>query len=282
MKQSREVVEKRRSQILSLVNQHHNMRVDMLAEYFQTSTMTIRRDLKYLSERRQLNRTFGGAVVADLSTTQSVKEAFRESFRRMGRMGAAMIQDGDTIFINGSSTALAVLDHVEDKHVHVITNNVNIIGRKYPPNVVISLTGGELQDHILAGIDVIRYLSNIEADKTFMGCARVYSSGKFAYSIPTEIAINEVMVDCTKGDLIMMADHTKLFPHSYDLDEQQYGSFSLKRQCTLITDELADYEIISRLRECGIQVHQAKPEPKPHQAMPAGARSDISESPGLV
>lgn len=267
MKQSREIVEKRRSQILNLVNQHHNVRVDELATYFHTSTMTIRRDLKYLSERRRLNRTFGGAVAADLSTTQSVKETFRDSFCQMGRMGAAMIEDGDTIFINGSSTTLAVLDYVGEKHVRVITNNVNVIGRRYPPNVVISLTSGEIQDHIPAGIDVIRYLSNLEADKTFMGCARIYSNGKFAYNIPTEIAINKVMVDCTKGDLIMMADHTKLFPHSYDLDEQQYGSFSLKRQCTLITDEMADYEIILKLRECDIQVHQVKTAPKERRSV---------------
>lgn len=258
MKQSREVVEKRRSQILNMIGQNNNVRVGDLAEYFSTSAMTIRRDLQFLSERGLLNRTFGGAVSVDLATVQKVRDGYRDWFCQMGRMGAKMINDGDTVFINGSGTALSVLDYVGEKRVHVITNNTNVIGRKYPENVVISLTGGELQGHILVGIDVVRYLSNLQADKTFMGCARVYSSGKFAYNIPTEIAINEVMVDCTRSDVVMMADHTKIYSHSYDVEEHAYGTFSLKRPCTLITDEMADYDLIMKLRESGITVHQAK------------------------
>ena len=64
MKRERAYVEGRRKQILALMKENPAVRVDELAEKFQVSLITIRRDLQYLEEKNLLVRFYGGAVSA--------------------------------------------------------------------------------------------------------------------------------------------------------------------------------------------------------------------------
>ena len=256
MKRDRSSVEKRRAQILKLLREREEVRVEELAERFSLSLMTVRRDLQYLEDRHLIKRFYGGATINFFPEPVSPEAEIRSCRQLIGRYAASLVEDGDTLFINGSCTALGLLDYIKNVQVNVITNNGWAAERTFPEGVSIMLTGGILRGHVMIGEYVMRNLLNTASNKTFLGCAGVYDNGEFLYTIPTEIGINEVMISHTEGEIYILADHSKLL--STAVHGNSYGSCSYDRPVTLITDEKADPEIVARLRENGMTVHQVR------------------------
>ena len=254
MKRDYESVERRRSQILKLIREQESVKVEDLAEIFQMSNMSVRRDLQYLEDRNLITRFYGGAranVVLQCKTAEEELTLYR---KLLSRYAATKVAAGDTIFINGSTCALGLLDYLTVPNVHVITNNGLAATMKHPKGVTITLTGGELREHVMVGDSVMRRLLNETADKTFIGCAGVTANGEFSYNIPMEIGINEAMISRTTKELYILADHTKL--ENAELRRAQYGTCIYERQLTLITDEKADPHTVESLRKTGIEVFQ--------------------------
>ncbi len=254
MKRDRSSVDKRRTQILKLIREMEEVKVEDLAEQFGLSLMTVRRDLQFLEDRHLIKRFYGGATINFFPQAISPQEEVRTYRQLIARFAATMVEDGDTLFINGSSTALGLLDYLTNVRVRAITNNGSAIGRQFPEGVSVTLTGGLLRHNIMVGEYVMRNLLDITADKTFLGCAGIYDNGEFLYNIPTEIGINEAMISHTKKNLYILADHVKLIDTTSH--GNSYGSCSYDRPVTLITDEKADPEIIERLQQHDIMVHQ--------------------------
>lgn len=253
MKNNRKAVDERHLQILKMVRERGEVKVEEIAKYFQISLMTVRRDLQYLEKEKLLTRTHGGAVsLARANMLLSQDEKISMCRDRISEYASRFVEDGDTLFINGSRTALNILRHVEGKRVSVYTNNCWGIGEKYPPGVTVYFTGGEVRNNVMVGEYVMRNLLSMSADKTFIGCAAVYDDGEFRYDIPTEIGINEAMIGRTSRELYILADHTKL--KSREPIENSYGSCAYDKQLTLITDDAADESVLEKLRDHGIHV----------------------------
>jgi len=253
MKNNRKAVEERQIRILELVKEKGEARVEEIAEQFGISMMTVRRDLQLLEEQELLSRIHGGAISIERAhTMRSIGEEIRRSRERISEYAARLIDDGDSLFINGSRTALNMLKYLKNKKVNVVTNNGWAIGETYPAGVTVRLTGGEMRGHIMIGEYVMRNLLGMSADKTVIGCAAVYDDGEFRYDIPTEIGINEVMISRTSKELYVLADHTKIQRRGSRANS--YGSCIYDRSCTLVTDAKADEEVLDRLRRYGINV----------------------------
>lgn len=254
MKRDRSSVEKRRAQILKTIREQEEVKVEQLAKEFGLSCMTVRRDLQYLEDRQLISRFYGGAT-ANLAARPMTEAEEIQMYRQLiGRFAASKVSSGETIFINGSRTALGMLDYLRFQNVHVVTNNGWAVGREFPKGVSVTLTGGELRNNIMVGDYVMRNLLNITADKTFIGCAGVYDNGEFRYDIPTEIGINESMISRTTKELYILADHTKL--QDSTVHENRYGSCIYERPLTLITDERANPHVVEQLRKLGMKVFQ--------------------------
>ncbi len=247
-------MERRRSDILKLIREQEEVKVEDLALKYGMSAMSVRRDLQYLEDRNLITRFYGGATVNPDYRSVSPEEELALYRRLLGRYAATKLSSNDTIFINGSTAALGLIDHVNVHNVHVITNNGLAVNKKRPKGMTITLTGGELREHVMVGDSVLRWLLNETADKTFLGCAGVTPNGEFCYNIPMEIAINETMIARTTKELYILADHTKL--ENADANTARYGSCTYDRQVTLITDEKANPETVESLRKLGIEVYQ--------------------------
>ena len=253
MKNDRKSISDRHLNILNMVRENGDVKVEDIAREFGISEMTVRRDLQLLSEKNLLLRVHGGAV--SLANVRSASDPTRElsvSRDSISAYAAMLVKNGDTIFINGSLTALRLLDYIQDREVDVYTNNGYALGRKYARGIRVRLTGGEIRGHILIGDSVMRTLLELTADKTFIGCAAVYDDGEFRYDIPTEIGINEAMITRTEGELYILADHTKLQKKANQV--HSYGACIYDYPSTLVTDEMADPEIVQSLRSLGMQV----------------------------
>ena len=253
MKNSKANVEARQKNILQYVRKAGEVNSYDLVDEFKISIMTVRRDLEELEQKHLLKRTHGGACTLDyVKGSKSLSKNIRICRDLISRYASSLIKDNDRIFINGSRTALKMLEYVGNKNVTVYTNNGLAFGRKFPENVSIHMTGGELRNHILVGDATMRNILDVTANKTFIGCWAVYDDGAFLYNIPNEIGINEAMISRTTEDLYIPADHSKLQRH--DNLESSYGSCIYDRKVTLITDNQADAEIIEKLRASGIEI----------------------------
>lgn len=253
MKNNRKAVDERHLKILHMIRERGEVKVEELAKLFQISPMTVRRDMQYLEEEKLISRIHGGAVSlqkANMLLSQDEKIAICRD--RISEYASRFIDDGDTLFINGSRTALNMLKYAGDKKVLVYTNNCWGMGEKYPDDVTIRFTGGEVRSNVMVGEYVMRNLLAMTADKTFLGCAAVYDDGEFRYDIPTEIGINEAMISRTTKGIYILADHTKI--KKRESQENIYGSCAYDQPCTLITDDQAYMTVINQLRRHGIHV----------------------------
>jgi len=111
-------LEERRHEILRQLSQNGRVSVAELSRHFGVSEVTIRSDLQALAEGNLVVRTHGGAVPAtrglyDLSLAARRQRQVQEK-GRIGQAGAALIADGDAIFLDSSSTALAIAARLKD------------------------------------------------------------------------------------------------------------------------------------------------------------------------
>ena len=226
MKRPRSSVDERRLEILKKIQAQDEIKVEQLAEEFGLSLMTVRRDLQFLESRQLITRFYGGATAKLTSRPLTEAEETQMYRQRIAQFATRFISSGDTLFINGSKTALDALPYLQVSGVHVITNN---------------------------GAYVMRNLLNMTASKTFIGCAAITAQGEFCYNIPMEIGINEAMISRTTQGLYILADHTKL--QKTASTENRYGSCIYEGHWTLITDEKADPDIVAALRAKGKHVY---------------------------
>ena len=248
MKRDRQSVNQRQTEMLAVIRERQEVLVDELTAIFKISPMTARRDLQLLEDQGKISRFHGGAT-SNLHGTVSAEQADVSLARsRIAHYAASQVRDGSSILINGSNTALALLDHLAGKRVTVYTNNGYAIRRNYPEGVEVRVFGGTPHfGHILTGDMTLRGLMDVSVDQAFLGCTGISPAGEILCGIPAELAINETMIAHAR-DYYILADHTKIGRSS------PYASFQLERKGWVVTDALAPTDVIDRLRETGMQV----------------------------
>ncbi|MEG1732120.1 MAG: DeoR/GlpR family DNA-binding transcription regulator, partial [Longicatena sp.] len=213
MKMNKEVVDNRRNEIMKLIQNKGRMFVDDLAESLQVSPLTIRRDLQFWEEKGAVERFYGGAKLVQNFVVNDDLTLSNEAYKHaIAKYAAQYVQEGDTIFINTSSTALLVLKYIKNKRVTVITNNAKAIFIDHDPFVSICLTGGELRipKESMVGNFALNNLNRVSANKAFLGCSGISATSGMTTAILQEVAINEVMISRSIGEKFILADHTKI------------------------------------------------------------------------
>lgn len=249
MKRERAYVDNRRNQILEVMKQTPEVRVDELAKRFNVSLVTIRRDLQYLEDKHFLVRFYGGAAFhSDPAKPEDELKMYR---RLIAQYAASLVEDGDSLFINTSSNALQLLDYVACGNITVITNHGKVISKNYPEGMNIILTGGEIRHpkEAMVGDFAIRNVQNIFPKKAFIGCSGISPVSGMTTEIFGEVKINELMIQNVTKDVYIMADHTKVGKSS------SFTSAPIQKIKHLITDEKAPENVLEELRALGVQVH---------------------------
>ena len=253
MKRDRQSVNIRHAEMLALIRQRQEILVDELSEIFGISTMTVRRDLQVLEEQGKISRFHGGATVDMRAVSPDDRDKVALCRKLIARYAASLVADGDSLLINGSNTALALLDYVDGRSVSVFTNNSLAVQRRYAPGIDILLSGGALRGapHILTGDLAMRNLMGFRANKAFLGCAGISPDGEILCGIPAELAINETMIEHSESYYVL-ADFTKIGKTS------AYASFHLEKKGCVITDERAPEDVVEQLRAGGMKVVQVR------------------------
>jgi DeoR/GlpR family transcriptional regulator of sugar metabolism len=252
MKRERAYVDNRRNELLKVIEERPEVKVDELATIFDVSSVTIRRDLQYLEDNQKLVRFYGGDTV----NKQHQKERDSvESYKELiARYAASLVEDGDTIFINTSSTAIMMLDYIKRKNVTAITNNGHAIYKEPREGLNVILTGGELRypKEAMVGDFAIRNVQPVFAKKSFLGCSGISAESGMTTENANEVNINSLMVKNALKETYLLADHTKIG------NDSSFISCAIGQIGNLITDELVPEEEIELIREKGVKVHIVK------------------------
>lgn len=164
----------RREAISDLIARQGTARVADLAERFDVSPATIRRDLETLEDQGAVRRVHGGAVAAGDVPPQAVASARSPSspMARIGQAVAGMIEDGETIFLGPGPLCLEVARSLEGRsRITVITNGLDVahwLASHTRHGVIV--TGGQAEGNDLGLVGRLARdaLSSLRADSVIL------------------------------------------------------------------------------------------------------------------
>ncbi len=164
----------RRTEIMRIIRQEQSVRVAELSAKFEVAEETIRRDLDKLDKEGKLKKTYGGAVlIENVSEDQSFNVRMKRNMaekRRIASFANELIEDGETVFIDMSTTALELIKHVDtSKHITVLTNSLTaLVELGQRENIKLIGIGGAYDEASLSmtGPMTHKFIDHYYADKT--------------------------------------------------------------------------------------------------------------------
>lgn len=254
-------MEERRQAILRQVQEAGRVTVAGLSEVYGVSEVTVRADLQALCDQGLLERTHGGAVrissgLHDLALTRRLRQQVQEK-DHIGRVAAQQVEDGEAVFLDSSSTALAIARHLKQRRqLTIITNSLAVAQEMLDAaDVTVVMTGGTLQKDTasLIGTEGLAFLRRYNIQKGFFGAHGVaIAEGLTDISADEADVKRPLLAMCRQ--VIAVADGTKWgraglasFAQIEDLD-------------MLITDEHAPAALVERVTGLGVQVIRSSQE----------------------
>ena len=172
----------RRNKIEQIINKDGSVLVVELAKLFDVTTETIRADLEKLEKQGILVRTYGGATRADNSEPEhAITERDTVNYegkQSIGRYAAGLIRDGETIFLDASTSAWHLARYIKDKRgITVITNAEKIIDELSDcDHIHVVCVGGQLTPRNMSFVGRVAEKTireNYYANKCFFSCRGV-------------------------------------------------------------------------------------------------------------
>ncbi len=207
----------RRNKITELITRDKSVLVVELAKLFEVTTETIRGDLEKLEKQGVLVRTYGGATLIEGSDdmdyiTRTTVNA--EGKERIAERAAKMIKNGETIFLDASTSSFYVAKSIKEKQsLTVITNSVRVVTELVGcANIRVVSTGGLLNSKNLSysgriAEETIR--KNYYANKFFFSCRGATIQRGLTDSTEEDAAIKKAMLDSSET-AIFLCDYKKL------------------------------------------------------------------------
>jgi len=137
------------NKIAKIVSKNGGIKTSELSKMFDVSEMTILRDLASLENKGLLRRVYGGAIAAksNLDETSSLVRGKTNAAEKnkIAELAYKLIKSGEQIFIDPSTTCLALSKRVNDiPNINVITNGLDIINELMDSNNVrLTCLGGD-------------------------------------------------------------------------------------------------------------------------------------------
>jgi DeoR family fructose operon transcriptional repressor len=228
--------------------------LETLCHDLDASESSVRRDLDILEGEKVLRRVYGGAISLQTSPARAFDYAVEtgrlsDEKDRIARFAAGLIEDGQTVILDGGSTVAAVARELSTKSVHIITNSLPIAeSLESLRNIELTLTGGYLDPRlrVMLGPFCEQMLGNIRADAVIMGIGSITEAG-FCNNNTLVVGSEQKMIKIA-SKVIIVADHTKFGRGG------MIPVAPLTAANVVISDRALSPEYIDLLRNNGVEV----------------------------
>jgi DeoR/GlpR family transcriptional regulator of sugar metabolism len=224
-------------------------RIDELAHEFDVSVMTMHRDLDALAAEGWITKIRGGATANPSALLETgVREraaAQRAEKAAIAQAAADLLGRGQTVFLDDSTTALALVPHlIAHAPITVASNFLPVVtGLAGAPGVELNLLGGQYNSLLEAcfGLQTVDAIGRLHADVFFMSTTGLSGGRCYHRSEPTIMIRNAYLAASSRS--VLLVDHAKFGrPASHLL-------CPVDRFDTVITDDGVDPEDLAALRE---------------------------------
>jgi len=205
----------RGEQIVDCLKKQKYVEVSYLKELFQVSEMTVRRDLDRLEKQEVLVRVHGGARLIPQKMYEAplgmrVLNQAEEKYL-IGKYAANLIEEGDAVAFDDSSTTYAMIPYIQVKFT-AITNHISIAADLVKnENAEVILLGGNLRkfSFSLVGQDMAVQMKRYHVDKVFLSAKAVDVNYGVSDATAAEGETKKAFIQSGR-DVYFLFDHSKL------------------------------------------------------------------------
>lgn len=246
----------RQVKVLEQINQKGLIRVSELAEAFNVSEMTIRRDLTELETNGLIRRTHGGAVSArgrSYEPPLAIRSLKCQEIKaRLGKYAAGMVAEGNSVALDVGSTIWHLAKNLTDiTNITIVTPSILIASLFFDnASVRLILPGGIVRpgEMSMIGEFAIRNLELLYVDQLFLGVGGIeFDAGLTEYNVD-DSQIKKQMIKNAK-EVVLVADSSK------------FGRIAFTKISPLtaihhlIADELPPPPLFHALQKAGVIIH---------------------------
>ena len=212
----------RHLKIRTLLDAQEFVDLETFCRELEASESSVRRDLVQLESEGMLRRVYGGALTngardqsRDVTREHGLdfdwqSTRFAEEKRLIAAKTAGLIEDRQTVILDGGSTVAAVAQALRNRSLHVITNSLPIaLALDDARQIEVTLTGGYLYPRLRVTLGPLceQMLSGVAADVLIMGIGGVTADG-FSNGNSLVVGSERKMIEVARK-VIIVADHTK-------------------------------------------------------------------------
>lgn len=211
----------RQEMILQLLQENKYITTQELAQKIFASYSSIRRDLEELENSGFINRSYGRVELVNSDSflvSYPIRMNKNSSQKHIiAKKAAALIKDGDTIFVDPSSSCtFFVKELLHMKGITLITNNVEVLSLMSQSNINLICSGG-LQTapnrYALVGPIAETTFRNIHADWAVFSARSLTEDGQIYDVNYNETAVRKVMLE-NAAKKLFLCDSSKLKTNS--------------------------------------------------------------------
>lgn len=248
---SKRNTQQRRHIIITELNQHGEVSVDQLSKRFETSEVTIRKDLAALEKSGLLIRRYGGAVPLPQEITDSKYESLSERKLAISQAAALLIKDHHRIIIDSGRTTSGLVQHIKDKRgLVVMTNSLKVANslHELENEPTILMTGGtwDSTSEAFQGQVAEQVLRSYDFDQLFIGADGI-DVDKGTTTFNELVGLSRVMAEVAR-QVIVMVESEKIGRKIPNIE------LSWQQVDILVTDERLSSSIKQELTKQGVQV----------------------------
>jgi DeoR/GlpR family transcriptional regulator of sugar metabolism len=209
----------RKEAIMEILRQKGEVKLKELeANFPNCSSMTLRRDLKYLEDNGFIKRTRGGAVAMSrlsIAAEDIYSERTLENVAQkyaIAKKAQQFIERGRSIYLDAGTTMMLFTREMKDEYLSIMTSGVNIameLIKKQKPSV--TLIGGQINRNTIAvsGVNSSTFIREVNIDIAFMASSGFSMENGFTSGTYTECEIKKEVINRARR-IIMLMDSRKV------------------------------------------------------------------------
>lgn len=250
-------LEERQAKILELLAANGKVLVKELAEMFNVTEDSIRKDLTALEAEGRLKRTYGGAVSIKekLQITEAQKRRISDvdAKRKIAAAAVKIISPNDLIFLDASTISIAIAEILEKKNspYKIITNMIDVLVMlARNPHINIIFAGGQInksRDGFIDGLN-LKFMENFRPDISFVGVVGVDVK-------KNSLSSNDVNSGLHKAKILSISKNSYIMAESGKFGvEANYKFSTLENVRGLITEIEPAEGILKAARDLNLEI----------------------------